>query len=113
MYLDSGGTEKDGATMSLDRKLSTNGGNLLRGRTNDDVGIHIKIQRWIDKLGAKSSDTIDNVKAKILECLRGDRKIVTKRSRYTTIGIPCDSRANIVNFTNKINEILKNQLEPK
>ena len=41
---------------------------MLRYKSNDDVEIHIKLQRWIDKLGVEISDTINNVKAKILEC---------------------------------------------
>ena len=99
--------------MNLDQKLTMNGGNLLRGKINDAKGIHGKLRRQIDKLGVESSDTINNVKAKILDCLQGDRQIITKRSRYTTVGSPYNSWADVVKCTNKIKEILKSQLELK
>lgn len=113
IYPGSGGAEKDGVTTNLDQKLAMNRGNLLRGKIDDAKGVHNKLHRQTDKMGAKSSYTIENVKAKILECSQGDRHIITKRIQYTTIGSPCNSWADVVKCTNKIKEILKSQLELK
>ena len=69
MCLDSGGSNNDEVGKSLEWKLATKltkEFNLSQGgRAYDVMDIHSKQWRYTDTLGAKSLDTIDNVKAKI------------------------------------------------
>lgn len=68
MYTDSGGADENGVVTNVDRKLATKERHLLRGTIDDVGGIHSKLWRYIEKRGTESSDTSDNIKAKILKC---------------------------------------------
>ena len=62
MDLDNGGAEEpDGEhAMKLTKEFK-----VLRGRDEDAMSIHSKLREYTSTRGVESSDTIDNVKAKI------------------------------------------------
>ena len=68
MYPDNRGDNENGAITTSDWRSAMNEEHLLSGSIDDVGGIHKKLWRGTKEHGTESSNTSDNVKAKILKC---------------------------------------------
>ena len=107
MYPDSRRDDENGAVTTSDRRSTMKTHQLLSGLIDDVGGIKKELRRWTEKWGTESSDTSNNVKVKILKCLRRHKQLSTKGNHCMNVGSPYITWANVVQHRDRTNKIIE------